>query len=760
MNKNMKRAFTITELVIVIAVVAILAAVLIPTFSNVIEKANVSNDTVLVRNLNEALIIAETTEGKPQTMHDALTAVAEQGYTVEKLTPRSTGHILWEQTSNRFVLVDSEGTFVLKDDATTAELGYTYWKITSDLGKVSTGKYSYYLADEVDESVLTEALSVSTGVDVGNNSNVSISYANNGASATAQNVIFRTNGGELTVNGSQDTVSHYGSLVTADVQAVANNSYHEYGTILGNMKLGYGRVVLENKSEVATVVVTTTSDSLTGTTLDKVVKIENNSGNSTTVAATDSTVASNLESVVTGDANVSTDAVAEDDLNMFAGGLGTEASPYLIETAKQFANIGQFSDSMSKGSPYNFKMITNIDLSEVSFGADKEWVSAYFCGTLDGGSYNLIANTKLSYIFADASHNVVIKNLNYYIADKNILLCSGVKLGVKNTVLLDNVDYYAVEGAQAVQLGQNEGIVYGAAGYSYVEGSWVVLSDGLHNELTVKNCDVYVDIVGVSYNAVFFGGNIYYVTVNLVDSTYHGTYYGEDVSLALGNPAGLDKTLYGLPKFTIVNVRNAGNMFGTNRQPLFAASTGTTEPKNSQYFSLDEASDLGNVKHLSDSSLNISKESDGRLAITKPSATGVKKYVLTLTGGTRLIAPDSENSSYRFSIDLGSLTFDGTKSILNYKDGKMATVEQYKEIDPSYTFDEENAIQVYLEDGARFCVVENNGTIYYVFDFENDFYKFIDNTDTPAIVDVNSAMITVYDESGLPIAQKKVNLIV
>ena len=42
MKRNNKKGFTIVELVIVIAVIAILAAVLIPTFSNVIEKANTS----------------------------------------------------------------------------------------------------------------------------------------------------------------------------------------------------------------------------------------------------------------------------------------------------------------------------------------------------------------------------------------------------------------------------------------------------------------------------------------------------------------------------------------------------------------------------------------------------------------------------------------------------------------------------------------------------------------------------------------------
>ena len=41
-NLKNKKGFTIVELVIVIAVIAILAAVLIPTFSNVIAKANAS----------------------------------------------------------------------------------------------------------------------------------------------------------------------------------------------------------------------------------------------------------------------------------------------------------------------------------------------------------------------------------------------------------------------------------------------------------------------------------------------------------------------------------------------------------------------------------------------------------------------------------------------------------------------------------------------------------------------------------------------
>lgn len=51
MKKNNRKGFTITELVIVIAVIAILAAVLIPTFSGIIGKANDSKTLQEARNL-------------------------------------------------------------------------------------------------------------------------------------------------------------------------------------------------------------------------------------------------------------------------------------------------------------------------------------------------------------------------------------------------------------------------------------------------------------------------------------------------------------------------------------------------------------------------------------------------------------------------------------------------------------------------------------------------------------------------------------
>lgn len=59
MKKSNKKGFTIVELVIVIAVIAILAAVLIPTFSNVVENAKKSAAMQNARNSYEEWLANE-----------------------------------------------------------------------------------------------------------------------------------------------------------------------------------------------------------------------------------------------------------------------------------------------------------------------------------------------------------------------------------------------------------------------------------------------------------------------------------------------------------------------------------------------------------------------------------------------------------------------------------------------------------------------------------------------------------------------------
>lgn len=63
MNKLNKKGFTLVELVIVIAVIAILAAVLIPTFSGAIEKANESAVLQAARSAYEEVLARDLADG-------------------------------------------------------------------------------------------------------------------------------------------------------------------------------------------------------------------------------------------------------------------------------------------------------------------------------------------------------------------------------------------------------------------------------------------------------------------------------------------------------------------------------------------------------------------------------------------------------------------------------------------------------------------------------------------------------------------------
>ena len=97
-----RKGFTIVELVIVIAVVAILAAVLIPTLSSIIKKANISSDIQTARNMG-TILAAE----KPANAYEAVAALKANGF--ERLHPKTKFYsFFWIQSKN-IVVLTAEG---------------------------------------------------------------------------------------------------------------------------------------------------------------------------------------------------------------------------------------------------------------------------------------------------------------------------------------------------------------------------------------------------------------------------------------------------------------------------------------------------------------------------------------------------------------------------------------------------------------------------------------------------------------------------
>ncbi|MBR2441741.1 MAG: hypothetical protein IKB20_01525 [Clostridia bacterium] len=106
---NKKRGFTIIKLVVVVAVIAILSAVLIPTFAGIIKKAKQSSDEQAVRGMNTALI--QTADMEDIDIFDVSAVLSENGFNTEAgLVPSLKGYAYyWCKPANTVVYVKTEG---------------------------------------------------------------------------------------------------------------------------------------------------------------------------------------------------------------------------------------------------------------------------------------------------------------------------------------------------------------------------------------------------------------------------------------------------------------------------------------------------------------------------------------------------------------------------------------------------------------------------------------------------------------------------
>ena len=134
MRNTNKKGFTIVELVIVVAVIAILAAVLIPTFSNLIKKANQSSDIQATRQMNTALAIA----GELADIDAVIDALAEAGYnSKDALIPVSAGYTFyWYANAKQIVLENDKGEVVFpegvaKEDGVSLENSVEYIDVSA-----------------------------------------------------------------------------------------------------------------------------------------------------------------------------------------------------------------------------------------------------------------------------------------------------------------------------------------------------------------------------------------------------------------------------------------------------------------------------------------------------------------------------------------------------------------------------------------------------------------------------------------------------
>ncbi len=176
-GRRTKRAFTITELVIVIAVIAILAAVLIPTFVTVVNKARESNDIAMARNMNTVLT-AESAQSQPKEFSEVIGILEEGGFVLSNLNPTAEGnYFAWDSETNQILYLDVSFGVIYCSKTLSSETINPNWhfavstseeqaKVTAAGGSVTLVPKSEDLLEEVSELTGTQTVYIQDSISV------------------------------------------------------------------------------------------------------------------------------------------------------------------------------------------------------------------------------------------------------------------------------------------------------------------------------------------------------------------------------------------------------------------------------------------------------------------------------------------------------------------------------------------------------------------------------------------------------------------
>ena len=183
MINSRKKGFTLVELVIVIAVVAVLAAVLIPTFSSLVKKANMSADTQAVRQMNMALVV-EGTDNEVD-FEKALDVLSKAGYNAfDTLVPVSTGYnFYWLLEKNTIVLSNDKGEIIFPEN-------YKDF----DLGKAISEEKAFNLKKGAPATEVSDATGLKNAISKGQNITLNADYADKETFNVENDVTINLNG--------------------------------------------------------------------------------------------------------------------------------------------------------------------------------------------------------------------------------------------------------------------------------------------------------------------------------------------------------------------------------------------------------------------------------------------------------------------------------------------------------------------------------------------------------------------------------------
>ena len=428
LNAALRRAFTITELVIVIAVIAILAAVLIPTFTSLVNRANESADIQTVKNLNTILSSNEAMGDRADTIDEALQQALDGGYKVENLTPTGDGYdIVWDATNNRFALVDGENKKVYGDALTPETIsGQEYWKITDDMSKTDSN-FSWYLTEDAlnSDDGTTETVEITSSTNLNLSAYTDLKDVTISDTATGT-INLTTNSEDVNISlgattASTATVNLYGTAGTIGIQnqngtmtggQYGMNSLHIYGTV-DKIFINTGKIIAMPGCSIGTIIAT---NPISNNSLSIVLETGcsvNNIG-TTNFENLPYGVKKPLQDAITGDTSSTTIIVDRLLLtNIYTQGIGTADDPYIITKSSQISSITNMN--------FGYDYYLNGNTAYFKLGADIELTARYA---------TVIPSMNLDL----AGHTITVKVKDTETVASAFLVQSGNKLTIEDSV--------------------------------------------------------------------------------------------------------------------------------------------------------------------------------------------------------------------------------------------------------------------------------------------------------------------------------------
>ena len=256
-KRGLKSGFTIVELVVVIAVISILSAIIIPTFTGLISKAKLNANKSFVKSLNEILAVRTTGDNKNLPVETAVKYILESEIDDNNLVRNEDNlDILYDENQGQFVLLEKSKNTNKSYFTGTNFNNYTntierdFWKFYNKNSLKNDENYAIFI---VGQDEIAEIEIHGTDFNSGTNSNISkVSYYGDSKSTSERPIEITTNGGVLFVDGENDAVEHFGIAESIEIKAVAQNSYYENGEA-DIISISKGHLVLNENSNVGTV---------------------------------------------------------------------------------------------------------------------------------------------------------------------------------------------------------------------------------------------------------------------------------------------------------------------------------------------------------------------------------------------------------------------------------------------------------------------------------------------------------------------------